>query len=1220
MDSNPYFDKKRLIEDRRILIFLSSTFSDMKEERNKLTDTFVKLKIKAARRNVALSLLDLRWGVTDEEARSGKVLSVCLNEIEHSYPFFIGLLGNRYGHVSDSSVFSRNPELLERYPWLEADITAERSITEIEMLYGALRHLDHPVEAAFYIKQTSNPDDNPKQTALKKTVRSQKQYPVEDYTDVEGLCTLVEQHVCSMLDRYFPDGECTPLERERTAQRAYINSRHSHFVGREKELEYLDTFARSTSTHLVITGDSGMGKSALLANWIRHNENCNDFNLVYHFVGNSFAGNNYESVLRHLCDEIYDIYHIEKDLNRQEKPEEEAQRLVSELISYQTPLVVVIDGINQIMAQKDEKLLLWLPAANHKVKFIFTTLRDDPTMQAFERRGYEVRTLGALTDEERKHFAKIYLKRVGKSLDEEPLQRIIDGPLNRNTLVLRTLLDELICFGIYKQLGDRINFYLSANDLPDFFDRVLKRMEDDYDNGQDLVSHTLKLIALSEQGMGEEELLAITGFRQMDWHLFYCAFFNHFVVKGGLITFSHQYVADAVARRYAIGDTKADAPYRQEIVKYFSANSTDDEIQHQRCISELAHQYYHLGEWSNLYKVILSFETINYFHSTNKPLLAKYWRGLIAVNKTQYGLLDYLKIPQKLTEVTKAKTFDKIGSFVAKYFAEYCNALEYFFKVLVIKEKTIGTEHTSTATTYQKISMVFWKLGNYEKTLKYAFKALEIREKVLDAGHPSISLSYNDLGIIYNGQGDYNKALEYHLKALEIREKVFGTEHPATALSYNNIGLVYMHQGNYDTASTYYLKALKIREQALGTDNPSIATSYDNIGLLYKKQGDFGKALEFLFKALAIREKIFGTEHPDTATSCNNIAVTYKEQGNYEKAIIHHLKALSIVEKLLGTEHHLTATSYNNIGLLYRKQGDYDKALEYYFKALKIEKKALGTEHPTTALTYNNIGVVYDEKGDYHKALEYHFKALTIREKKLGMDHPDTAQSYNNIGSVYDNQGDYDNAIKYSFKALAIWEKALGKEHPVTATSYNNIGAVYKKQGDYDKALEYYFKALATRKKALGKAHPDTAIYYNNIGLVYKEQGNYKKALEYYYKALEINKKVFGTEHPFTATSYYIIARTFKAQGDYSKALEYHQKALAIREKVLGTEHPDTATSYNNIGWVYREKEDFKTALDYYIKAYQIRKKKLGDDHSKTKNVLKSINDVKEAMNSSKNK
>lgn len=958
MDGNPYFDKKRLIEDRRILIFLSSTFSDMQEERNKLTDTFVMLKIKAARRNVALSLLDLRWGVTDEEARSGKVLSVCLNEIEHSYPFFIGLLGNRYGHVSDSSVFSRNPELLERYPWLEADITAERSITEIEMLYGALRHLDHPVEAAFYIKQTSNPDDNPKQTALKKTVRSQKQYPVEDYTDVEGLCTLVEQHVCSMLDRYFPDGECTPLERERTAQRAYINSRHSHFVGREKELEYLDTFARSTSTHLVITGDSGMGKSALLANWIRHNENCNDFNLVYHFVGNSFAGNNYESVLRHLCDEIYDIYHIEKDLNRQEKPEEEAQRLVSELISYQTPLVVVIDGINQIMAQKDEKLLLWLPAANHKVKFIFTTLRDDPTMQAFERRGYEVRTLGALTDEERKHFAKIYLKRVGKSLDEEPLQRIIDGPLNRNTLVLRTLLDELICFGIYKQLEDRINYYLSANDLPDFFDRVLKRMEDDYDNGQDLVSHTLKLIALSEHGMGEEELLAITGFRQMDWHLFYCAFFNHFVTKGGLITFSHQYVADAVAKRYAISDAKANALYRQEIVKYFSAISTDDEIQRQRCISELAHQYYHLEDWSNLHKVILSFEAFNYFNYTNEALLAKYWRTILVIDKNHFRLSEYLQTPLPIEKTPSAILLNMYGWFVYFYFAEYGIALEYYCK------------------------------------------ALEIVEIMHDTSHPLIADSYSNIGIAYYGQGDYDKALGFHLKALELRKKALGEEHPDTANSYHNIGTVYKSLGIYDKALNYYVKALAIMEKTYGTKHPITAIAYNSFGVIYSHQGKYKKALEYYFIALSSFEEVYGTLHLYTATSYDNIGTLYMRQGNIDKGMEYYTKALEIRISILGLEHPDIAVSYNNFGLVFGEINDYDKELEYHIKALEIRKNHLGLYHLDTAASYSNIGWVYSVQGKFDLAMDYYRKAFQIRKNKLGENHPDTKEVLLSISNI----------------------------------------------------------------------------------------------------------------------------------------------------------------------------------------------------------------------------
>ena len=995
MDGNSHFDKKRLIEDRRILIFLSSTFSDMQEERSALVKSFEKLKVTAARRNVTLSLLDLRWGVTDEEARSGKVISVCLNEIEHSHPFFIGLLGNRYGHASKPSVFIKNPELLERYPWLEADIAAERSITEIEMLYGALRHLDHPVEAAFYIKQTSKPDDDPKQTELKKTVRNQKLYPVEDYSVKEDLCTLVERHVCSMLDRYFPDGECTPLEHERAAQRAYINSRHSHFVGREKELEYLDAFARSTSSHLVITGDSGMGKSALLANWIRRNENNDDFNLVYHFVGTSFAGNNYESVLRHLCDEIYDNYKIEKDPNRQETPEEEAQRLVSELVK-RKPLVLVIDGINQIMAPKDEKLLLWLPVANSKVKLIFTTLRDDPTMQVFERRGYETRTLEALTDEERRHFAIEYLEGVGKHLNEDQLQRIINDPENRNTLVLRTLLDELICFGIYEQLKDRIDYYLSTDGIPDFFNKALKRMEDDYDNGQELVSHTLRLIALSEHGMSEEDLLAITGFRQMDWHLFYCAFFNHLVVKGGLITFSHQYMADAVAKRYAIDDAKANAKYRQEIVEHFATMSPDDEIQRQRCISELAHQYYHLEDWPNLHKTLLSFEAFDHFYSTNKPLFAKYWRELIAVDETQYGLLEYLQIPQKLKEVTMAKTFSNIGSFVSKYFADYPIALEYHFKALKIREKVFGAENLNTANSYDNIGEVYREKDDYDTALEYQQKALAIREKALGTKHPDTATSINNIGLVYNEQGDYDKALEYLLKASIIWEQTLGMEHPDTAISYDNIGMVYCKKDDYNMALEYHQKALTTFEKVLGTEHSDTATTFNNIGLVYRKQGYYSKALEYYQKALEIWEKVLGTEHPLTATSYNNIGSAYwrrGEQSDYVKALEYYQKALTIREKVLGTEHSLTANSYNNIGTVYLKQDDYQKALEYFDKAYSIFKKVHGPLHPSTASSYNNIGKVYWEQKDYNTALYYYTKAYQIRKKRLGEDHPDTKDS-----------------------------------------------------------------------------------------------------------------------------------------------------------------------------------------------------------------------------------
>ena len=126
--------------------------------------------------------------------------------------------------------------------------------------------------------------------------------------------------------------------------------------------------------------------------------------------------------------------------------------------------------------------------------------------------------------------------------------------------------------------------------------------------------------------------------------------------------------------------------------------------------------------------------------------------------------------------------------------------------------------------------------------------------------------------------------------------------------------------------------------------------------------------------------------------------------------------------------------------------------------------------------------------------------------------------------------------------------------------------------------------------------------------------------LPHCFKALAIIEKVLGTEHPNTASSYNNIGLVYNEKGDYGKALEYYFKDLAISEKVLGTEHPDTATSYNNIGWVYREKGNYAIALEYYTKAYQIWKNKFGDDHPDTMDVLISIDDVKEAMESSTNK
>ena len=58
--------KNNLIDNRQIRIFISSTFQDMQGERDYLMKrTFPKLRKLASQRDITLTELDLRWGITE---------------------------------------------------------------------------------------------------------------------------------------------------------------------------------------------------------------------------------------------------------------------------------------------------------------------------------------------------------------------------------------------------------------------------------------------------------------------------------------------------------------------------------------------------------------------------------------------------------------------------------------------------------------------------------------------------------------------------------------------------------------------------------------------------------------------------------------------------------------------------------------------------------------------------------------------------------------------------------------------------------------------------------------------------------------------------------------------------------------------------------------------------------------------------------------------------
>lgn len=211
--------KTDLIDNRQIRIFISSTFRDMQDERNQLMRfTFPKLRDLAAKRDVTLTEVDLRWGITDEDSKSGKVVDICLREIENSIPFFIGIIGNRYGWVPKKKDLDDN--VTDHFPSVNGYL-ANNLVTEMEMQFGVLER-EEDMHACFYIKdfednQTQGLEKEPQDSLQKleqlKQAVKESRYPSATYSSIEDLSRQVEEAFIRLLDQLFPKGNLSEFEK-----------------------------------------------------------------------------------------------------------------------------------------------------------------------------------------------------------------------------------------------------------------------------------------------------------------------------------------------------------------------------------------------------------------------------------------------------------------------------------------------------------------------------------------------------------------------------------------------------------------------------------------------------------------------------------------------------------------------------------------------------------------------------------------------------------------------------------------------------------------------------------------------------------------------------------------------------------------------------------------------------------------------------------------------
>ena len=101
---------------------------------------------------IQLHAIDLRWGLTAEDTSTSGLgaLEHCLREVQKSTPFFISLLGERYGWCPEEYKISNRPE----FKWIKTQPPGY-SITHLEVLQGVLKSWGKPIHGFSYERQAN---------------------------------------------------------------------------------------------------------------------------------------------------------------------------------------------------------------------------------------------------------------------------------------------------------------------------------------------------------------------------------------------------------------------------------------------------------------------------------------------------------------------------------------------------------------------------------------------------------------------------------------------------------------------------------------------------------------------------------------------------------------------------------------------------------------------------------------------------------------------------------------------------------------------------------------------------------------------------------------------------------------------------------------------------------------------------------------------------------
>jgi len=886
-------------------LFISSTFRDLQEEREHLVKkVFPEIRAACRQRGVTFTEIDLRWGLTDEEGALGRVIRICLEEVDRCKPYFIGLLGSSYGWVPDLHDVHIDAELLTRYPWVEQAVIEGASLTELEFIEGVFsRSADDPRHALFYQRRNGTLVHDGDER-LRRLSRSAQEtgFPFREFSSVDEMGSLVRDDLLSLIDSEWPvETAPSQYELERRSHAAFAVSRSRAYIPQQEYLTRIRRWIDEESRPLAIVAPSGMGKSSLVAHLAtlfrgRHNNAL----VIEHYVGASDGSTTLVGTIRHIADAVRDRFGTDDRWSSSGRDIDQSLPLLLHHLAQvaeadAVPVMIVIDAVN--MMEERAQSLLWIPEElPGNIRLVVSTTPGVSDI-ALSKHDWDIVVMSPINDDRvRQSIVVRYLGEFHKGIAPDQLRRLTADSKAGSPLFLRVVAEELRLHGEHESVVDVVTRYVEAGDIEEVFQILLERLERDF--GEATVSTCLPFLWASRNGLAEHELLGLLEITRVELSRLLFALDYHVIRRGGLLGFFHDHLRRAVERRY-IPDAPEQRRLHGRVAAYFASLEYDsrrrDEEPWQWRAAEgwqqladcLSHPAFIIG----LNDPRVRHERLAYWHS-----LEGHYDPVTVYDNRLRTLRGEGEEASRRAEIAGA-----IGECCVEA-GRYAAAEPLLRIVHRYQRRVRGPNSEESVAAMENLATVLYHEGNYQEAESLWREALRILEVTRGNDDPRLCPVLDSLAACAWRRSDSAAIEQYCRRSLDIAERHYGREHPQSLDRLVNLAEFEMHRENNHNGVLILESVVDSAIIAYGPDHPTTLRYQVELGFALRRSGAVERALAVLNASLQRIVSVIGT-NALTARCLENLGLAYAHAGRFDEGAASFGRAYRIRRDIHGKAH-----------------------------------------------------------------------------------------------------------------------------------------------------------------------------------------------------------------------------------------------------------------------------------------------------------------------------